>query len=92
MLPDAHGVIATDDGASVLFSLSGRTVWSEDASRGGQSLRVLFESDHERYRWLNGQLCVLEGVIDPERLVMRARAYVCVNELLSQDGEHPTDG
>jgi hypothetical protein len=86
MLPDAHGVITTEDGATVLFSLGGRTVWSEDGSRGGQSLCVLFEAEHERYRWLNGQLCVLEGVIDPERLVMRARAYVCVNELLREPG------
>ena len=86
MLPNAHGAITTDDGATVLFSLSGRTVWSEDGTRGGQSLSLLLESDHDRYRWLNDQLCVLEGVIDPERLVMRAKAYVCVNELLLQAG------
>jgi len=86
MLPNAHGAITTDDGAKVLFSLSGRTVWSEDRTRGGQSLSLLLESDHDRYRWLNDQLCVVEGVIDPERLVMTAKAYVCVNELLLQAG------
>jgi len=86
MMPDAHGVITTEDGATVLFSFSGRTVWSEDRSRGGQSLCVLFESEQQRYRWLNGQLCVLEGVVDPDRMVMQARAYVCVNELLLPPG------
>jgi hypothetical protein len=43
---------------------------------------VSFLSDAPRYRWLNSSLCVLEGVIDAERLVMRARIYSCVNELL----------
>ena len=82
MLPDTHGIIRTPDDATILFSFQGRTMWSEDGSKGGQALRVLFESDHDRYKWLNEVLCVLEGVIDPERLVMQARAYVCVNELL----------
>jgi hypothetical protein len=27
MLPDAHGVIQTRDGALVMFSLHGRTIW-----------------------------------------------------------------
>ena len=77
MLPEAHGVILTDDRATLLFSLQGRTVFTGD--QGHQLLQVLFETDEERYRWLNVALCVLEGVIDAGR--MRARVYVCVNEL-----------
>lgn len=85
MLPNTDGFIRTDDDALLLFHLDGRTIWSEDGSRGGQSLRVLFESEDDRFRWLNDALCVLEGVVDPERLVMVAKIYVCRNELL-EDG------
>jgi hypothetical protein len=81
MLPDAHGVIRTADDALVLFSLTGRTVWTE-AGPGRQVLTTLFESQDERYAWLNGVYCVLEGAIDPERLAMRARIYICVNDLV----------
>jgi hypothetical protein len=77
MLPEAHGVNLTDDGATLLFSLEGRTVFVGD--QGHQLLRVLFETEAERYRWLNVALCVLEGVIEAGR--MRARVHVCVNEL-----------
>ena len=81
MMPDVHGVICTHDGALVTFSLRGRTVWTE-AGPGRQVLTTLFESDDERYAWLNSAFCVLEGAIDPERLAMRARVYICVNELV----------
>ena len=80
MLPDAHGVIRTEDDALVLFSLTGRTVWTETGS-GRQVLTSLFESHDERYSWLNGVYCVLEGAIDPERLAMRGCVYICVNEM-----------
>lgn len=81
MLPDVHGVIRTTDDALVMFSLTGRTVWTE-AGPGRQVLTTLFESEDERYVWLNGVYCVLEGAIDPERMAMRARVYVCINELV----------
>jgi hypothetical protein len=81
MLPDAHGVIRTNDDALVLFSLTGRTVWTE-AGPGRQVLTTLFESQDERYSWLNGVYCVLEGAIEPERLAMRARIYICLNDLV----------
>lgn len=83
MLPDVHGVIQTDDGAHVLFSLHGRTMWidSGENRRGRQNLVVMFEAEDERYRWLNDTLCVLEGVIEPKTMNMRSRIYLCVNEL-----------
>lgn len=79
MLPNAHGVIRTDDGAAVMFSLQGRTFF--DGETGKQLLLTLFEAEDERYQWLNKALCVLEGVIDAERLAMRARVYACKHEL-----------
>lgn len=80
MLPDVHGIIRTDDDALIMFSLNGRTVWTE-AGPGRQLLAATFEAEDDRYAWLNGSYCVLEGAIDPERLAMRARVYLCINEL-----------
>jgi len=78
MLPNAHGVIQTHDGATVMFGLQGRTFFEEGI--GKQLLLTLFEAEDERYQWLNRALCVLEGVIDAERLAMRARVYACQHE------------
>jgi hypothetical protein len=80
MLPDAHGVIMTDDGAAVLFSLQGRTVFEQE--QGKQLLSVIFEAEAQAYRWLNTTFCILEGLIDGERLRMRARVYACRSDLV----------
>ena len=79
MLPDAHGVILTDDGARVVFELRGRTVFS-DADRGVQSLVGWFESDDERYRWLNDVVCVAEGEITVGTARAEIDVYLAVNE------------
>ncbi|MGH3139946.1 MAG: hypothetical protein ACRDQE_09445 [Gaiellales bacterium] len=79
MLPDAHGLITTDNGSAVLFSLAGRTNWVGDS--GIQVLTVTFESEADGYRWLNSAMHVFEGVIDPDALVIRAKIYSLVHEL-----------
>ena len=79
MLPDAHGIIVTHDNAIIMFTLQGRTIF--EAGFGKQLLSVIFEAEAESYRWLNNTLCVLEGLIDSERLSMRARVYACRNDL-----------
>jgi hypothetical protein len=78
-LPDAHGVIETDDGGTVLFHVRGRTLFEDESGR--QNLVLTFESESDSYRWLNHEVCVAEGVIDAERGAMHANVYVCVNEL-----------
>lgn len=78
MLPDVHGVIWTNDDAKIMFSLQGRTFF--EANIGKQLLYTTFEAEAEQYTWLNRSLCVLEGVIDAERLAMRARVYSCKHE------------
>src|SRR5713101_209442 len=67
MLPCARGVITTPEGAQVMFDLSGRTVFVGEgtATVGRQLLMTLFESEHERYRWLNNTVCLTEGRIEP---------------------------
>ena len=70
---------ATADGAKVLFSFRGRTVF--EAGVGKQILHVTFEAEDERYLWLNTSVCVLEGLIDSQTGRMKARIYECLNEL-----------
>lgn len=82
MLPDAHGLIVTDDGARIVFDLRGRTVFSADRTRGGQNLIGTFESDDQRYAWLNDVVCIAEGTILPESNRIEIRAYAGVNELI----------
>lgn len=84
MQPRARGVITTPEGADVLFDLTGRTVFSQQDGEtvGRQLLMTLFESDDDRYRWLNNTVCMTEGAIDPERMVMHMEVHLCVPEPL----------
>ena len=84
MLPDAAGEIRTDDGATLMFRMQGRTVFREvdGKQRGGQLLWLLLETDAERYRELNDALCVVEGVIDSATGRMHASVFRCVHETL----------
>ena len=78
-LPSAHGIIRTDDGAFVLFVLDGRTPPAHEDKRRILA-SVLFESDDERYQWLNSAVCVLEGDIRVSGTAI-TRIYTCVHEL-----------
>ena len=91
MLPDIQGVITTDDGASVVFSMRGRVIWSHTPGGpvGDQLMRVEFEADDARYRWLCDAFCVFEGRVEapsprtqgrPQR-IGDAFVYLCINEL-----------
>lgn len=83
MLPDVRGLITTPEGAEVFVDLTGRTVFVQQggATVGRQLLMTLFESQDERYAWLNNEVCVAEGVIDPERLAAHFEVHVCQSDL-----------
>lgn len=86
MLPDAGGIVRTDDGAKVMFRMQGRTVFRANEKgepKGGQLLWILFESADDRYLWLNDALCVIEGVIDAQTMRIKFKVYACVNELIA---------
>lgn len=91
MLPNIRGVITTPDGANVLFTMRGRTVWRATAEGvvGNQLLSVLFETEDEGHRWLNDAVCVLEGAVAPPmpgrprpQAPRGMRVYVCENDLM----------
>ena len=80
---DVHGVIRTTDGAPVLFTLRGHTVWIDtpDWQHGRQLMSALFEAEAERYQWLNNTLCVAEGKIDQETGRSEIHVYTCTSDL-----------
>jgi hypothetical protein len=78
-LPSVHGIIRTDDGAFVLFVLEGRTPPPQDGKRR-LLCTVFFESEDERYHWLNSAVCVLEGELRSGGTTS-TRIYRCVQEL-----------
>jgi Protein of unknown function (DUF3237) len=84
MLPDVRGVITTSEGVEVFVDLCGRTVFvdKDGGQVGSQLLMTLFESEDERYSWLNNAVCMTEGAIDPERGTAHFEVYICTNDLV----------
>ena len=84
MLPAVRGLIETEDGAEVVFDLTGRTVWvdRDGVSTGRQLLLCLFESEDEAYLWLNNSVCVIEGAINTETLVIHFEVHECLSDLV----------
>jgi hypothetical protein len=81
LMPDAHGVIETDDGARIVFHLAGYST----AIEGSSTKRAIvssatFATDDDRYRWLNDVVAVGEGTIDFQTLRVRMRYYAAINE------------
>ena len=60
--PDFDGVIETDDGATILFHLSGRGRPHDGHVVGF----VTHVASDDRFRWLNDAVCALAGEIHPE--------------------------
>jgi hypothetical protein len=67
--PDFHGVISTDDGATVLFDCGGYgRAYPADAREIVCWLTHV--SDDSRYRWLNDVVCVGTGEVRPDQLLI----------------------
>jgi hypothetical protein len=60
----------------LFFSLQGRTYFAGE--QGRQMLLMLFETEAEKYRWLNTSLCVFEGLIVAGEI--RAKVYECIGD------------
>ncbi len=80
-LPDAHGVIETTDGATIIFHIIGRAKAGTES--GALTQAMFFETDADSYRWLNDEVCIASGAIDRARGAITAQVFVCVNELES---------
>jgi hypothetical protein len=70
-------VIETDDGARVRLEARGFARRSDEVSRiWAVAATLRFQSDHERYRWLDNALGVWEGEFDADAHRARYQAYV----------------
>jgi hypothetical protein len=83
-LPDARGVIDTDDGARILFSMQGYSAPIGADEEREVLTSLTFATEDERYLWLNTAFAVTEAAFDNVRHVSRVRAYVCINELVKK--------
>ncbi len=71
LLADLSGAIAADDGARIVFSLSGLGRKAADGRTFDVVLAMTLESDDERYAWANEALCVAEATVVGRRVTMR---------------------
>jgi hypothetical protein len=84
MLPDVRGVVVTAGGDEVFFNLAGRTSFVQRGEEwvGRQLLAATFESEADAYSWLNAEVCMAEGVIDPQNLTFHLEFHLCKNDLV----------
>ena len=64
--PDYHGVIETDDGAAILFHLTGYGLPDD----GRAIVSVKHVSGDDRYEWLNRTLCVGAAEVADRTIVL----------------------
>ena len=81
--PDMHGIITTDDAATLRFAFRGLSVPSPGPeSRYSFVASATFQADAEKYRWLNNVMGVVEAELIVGTLIrINLRAHACVNEL-----------
>ena len=61
-VPDLHGAIETDDGATLLLHLTGRGL--PHAEPVGRVVACITHvAEDERYRWLDGAVCAVVGEV-----------------------------
>ena len=78
MMPDARGIISTEDGP-VLFKLQGYSVVPfEGANRRSVTASVTFRTESDTHRWLNQVIAVHDGTIDFTTMSNRFPVYACV--------------
>ena len=81
LIPDAHGVIETADGARIVFHLGGYSTTLEGSpSRRAIVSPATFATDDARYRWLNDVIAVGEGTIDFETMRLQMSYFAAVGE------------
>ena len=44
-------------------------------------LTIMFESENDRYAWLNNTVCVGDGLIDPVALAARIEVFTLTSEV-----------
>jgi hypothetical protein len=76
LLPALDGAIATGDDARIVFSSTGLGRKEADGRRFRALLAMTFESDDERYAWLNEALCIGEATVTGRHVQMQVHRLV----------------
>ena len=76
LLADLAGVIATDDGARIVFTLKGLGRKDENGRSFSATLVMTLESDDERYAWANVELCVADASVVGRHVTMSVHRVV----------------
>jgi hypothetical protein len=76
LLADLAGAISTDDGARIVFSLTGLGRKDPNGRSFSVALAMTLESDDERYAWTNAALCVAEASVVGRRVQMQVHRLV----------------
>jgi hypothetical protein len=71
LLADLAGVIAVDDGARIVFSLTGLGRRNANGRSFDVALAMTLESDDEQYGWANEALCVAEATVVGRHVTMQ---------------------
>ncbi|HEY7694456.1 MAG TPA: DUF3237 family protein [Gaiellaceae bacterium] len=71
LLADLAGVIAADDGARIVFSLTGLGRRNANGRSFDVALAMTLESDDEQYGWANEALCVAEATVVGRHVTMQ---------------------
>ena len=79
LLADLAGAIVTDDGARIVFSLSGLGRKDDNGRSFSVALAMTLESGDEGYAWVNEAFCVAEATVVGRRVTMQ------VHRLLGSD-------
>jgi hypothetical protein len=93
---DYHGVISTQDGATVLWRFEGYNIFEPDVPPtylGKALMASWFAADDERYRWLNQTFAVIEALCtgplseeDPATERWQLHVFECIHEAAGNSG------
>lgn len=71
LLANLAGAISTDDGAHIVFSLTGLGHKDANGRSFTAALAMTLESDDERYAWVNEALCIAAATVVGRRVRMQ---------------------
>jgi hypothetical protein len=78
LLADLAGAIATDDGARIVFTVTGLGRKNDDGRSFAVALAMTLESDDARYSWANETLCIAEARVVGRRVTMHVHRLIGV--------------
>lgn len=80
LLPDTDGLIQTEDGARIFFSIRGYSLAKDTPTSRVLLSSITFATDDPRYSWLNTSFGIQDGDVDLKQGSILARTFLCISE------------